>query len=412
MIFCNEIKAIFRFLVYYIYKRRQGNMASLSALGIKPELIRWARERAGLPLDALKKRFPKIELWEKGIKLPTISQLESFATKCRVPFGYLFLEVPPEESLPIPDFRTISRTRLSRPSADLLDTIYTCQQRQTWYREYMMLSKQKSLSFVGKAHIQDSPIEVASIIRNELNLTIHHRNELSSWQKALQKLVEQSESIDILVMISSIVGSNTHRKLNPEEFRGFVLMDDLAPLIFINGADSRAAQIFSLAHEIAHVWLGQSGISNIQIAIPSSKAIERWCNQVAAELLVPLEELKGYYNPYNDFEEELEKLARYFKVSTIVIILRLFDIGALNEAEFLERYTEENERAFQREKAKKGGDFYRNLNIRVSKPFAEALVSSTLEGSTLFTEAYRLLSIKNPRTFEKLAYKLGICLLS
>ena len=214
----------------------------------------------------------------------------------------------------------------------------------------------------------------------------------------------------ILVMVSGVVGSNTHRPLNVEEFRGFALADPLAPLIFINGKDSKAAQMFTLAHELAHLWLGESGVSDTQAATQPDEQIERWCNAVAAELLVPLEQLRPVYDPENELYEEMQRLARRFKVSTLVIVRRLFDLGVFDQETLWATYRAELERVkalSARESS--GGDFYNTLSARTGKRFVKALVASTLEGQTQFTDAFRMLGIKKTATFYAEAQTLGIC---
>ena len=114
---------------------------------VKPTLLRWARYRAGLDLDDLAGRFPRLADWESGERHPTIRQLEEFAKATRTPVGYLFLPEPPTERVPIPDFRTIGNRRIEHPSPDLLDTIYLCQQRQEWYRDFARSQGDESLRF-------------------------------------------------------------------------------------------------------------------------------------------------------------------------------------------------------------------------------------------------------------------------
>lgn len=378
---------------------------------VKPELLRWARERARRTVDSLQKVFPKYEQWERGEARPTLKQLERLAKKLRVPLGFLFLEAPPTEPLPIPDFRTMPQARLSRPSPELLDTIYICQQRQEWYHNYLLSMGETPMPFVGSVTVEDDVIAVAHEIRKQVKLDIEVRRTIPTWTQVLSKFIDQVEQIGVLVMMNGVVGNNTHRKLDPEEFRGFALVDGLAPLIFINGADTLSGKIFTLAHELAHIWLGESGISDARLdAYPEEKA-ERWCNQVAAEMLVPMAVLRENYNPQSDLLQELNRLARFFKVSTLVILRRLFDAEFLDWQTYQQVYEDELKRLLSLEgtvTGESGGNFYRNLSRRVSKRFALALISSTQEGQTLFRDAFAMLGVSKVATFRKFAQELGV----
>ncbi len=375
---------------------------------VHPRMIRWARERAGRDLESLQKKFPKIAAWESGESLPTLKQLENFARTVHVSFGLLFLDSPPDEPLPLPDFRTLFGPP-RRPSPDLLDTIYICQQRQEWYRSYVQSLGEAPLDFVGTASLGDDPDEVAAEIRKQLDFDVAARREMSTWEQALRAFIEQAEESGILVMRSGVVGNNPHRKLNPDEFRGFAMSDAFAPLIFINGADTKAAQMFTLAHELGHLWLGESGVSNAAPDIFPEEGRERWCNRVAAELLVPAKTLRQAYRPQEPLAKEIQRLARVFKVSTLVILRRLFDTGALQKETFWRVYRAEVERLRGlTRRGTGGGDFYRTLNVRISKRFAEAVVLSTLEGQTLFRDAFQMLGVRKQETFDKFARSLGV----
>ena len=376
---------------------------------VNPELLHWALARAGLDADALASRFPKLGKWLGGELSPTLKQLESFATATHTAIGLLFLPEPPEEALPINDFRTIPKARLSRPSANLLDTIYLCQQRQAWYGEYQRIQSGVSLGFVGSSTVDDAIVDAARNIAQTIGFDSAERQQPGSWTEALRHFIAQVEQAGVLVMISGVVGSNTRRPLDPQEFRGFALADPFAPLIFINGKDTRAAQMFTLAHELAHVWLGESGISNIQAATQTDETVERWCNTVAAELLVPLEQIRDSYRADEPIDDAMQRLARQFKVSTLVILRRLHDLGAIDRETLWDIYRKELERlkALSRTTGS-GGDFYNSLGARVSKRFARALVANTLEGQTQFTEAFRMLGIRKSATFYEEAKRLGL----
>ncbi len=378
---------------------------------LEPALIRWARERAGRSIESLRKPFPKIEEWEKGNIQPTLKQVERLAEALHVPVGFLFLEAPPEEPLPIPDFRTMPQAVLSRPSPELLDTIYLCQQRQEWYRQYLLTLGESPLSFVARASLDDDPHSVADEMRTMLGFDVEERRKLPTWNQALSHFIDQVEQLGVLVMVSSVVGNNPRRRLDPEELRGFALVDELAPLIFVNGADTLSAKMFTLAHELAHIWLGKSGISDARLERLADERVERWCNQVAAEILVPVAMLREHYDPHHEQIPELNRLARIFKVSTLVILRRLYDARFLDWDTYQQVYEKELRRLLSYERpatGEGGGNFYHSLSRRVSKRFARALISSTLEGLTLFRDAYHMLGISKNKTFERFAQELEV----
>ena len=338
---------------------------------------------------------------------PTLKQVEAFAKVTRTPIGLLFLEEPPIERVPIPDFRTIANVHLSRPSPDLLEIIYLCQQRQGWYRDYAVSTREPALEFVGSARLGDDIVQTAATMRKFLGFDVAERRRLATWTDALRHCVGQADALGVLVMASGVVGSNNRRRLDPQEFRGFALVDPLAPLIFINGADTKAAQMFTLAHELAHLWLGQSAVSDTDARAAPDQEVERWCNRVAAELLVPLVALRNELDERAGLRDELQRLARHFKVSTLVILRRIHDAGHLTRDELWAAYDAELARLRTVSKGG-GGDFYLTLGARVSKRFARAMVVSTLEGRTSFTETFRMLGLKKMSTFNELGRSLGV----
>ena len=392
-------------------------MSKHSRVTIQPNLLTWARERAGLSLDSLANKFPKITEWEAGELRPTLKQIEDFSKSVHVPIGYLFLPEPPRESLPIPDFRTVSDRAITRLNVNLLDTIYLCQERQAWYRDYARLQRFTPMDFIGGAKLSHAPIEAAKAISTRMNLSMDERSRLPSWAEALRRLMAQAEGLGILVMASSIVGGNTHRKLEVSEFRGFALVDVLAPLIFINAADSKAAQMFTLAHELAHLWLGESGVSDTEtgnapehLSAGQAGEVEHWCNAVAAELLMPMQAIREAYQRNTPLTDEIQRLAKRFKVSTLVVLRRLFDAGFLDEETLWQNYRQESERIanLDRGGSSGGGNFYRTFEVRNGKRFARAVIASTLEGQTLFQDAFRMLRVKNSATFYRAARELGV----
>lgn len=379
----------------------------MSRVNIKSEMLNWACQRSGKTFDALRKRFPKIDLWDKGEVQPTLKQLEQFAKATYTPIGFFFLQKPPVEAVPIPDFRTVGNKFIGHPSPDLLDTVYICQQRQEWYRDYARMAGEKPFSFVGSVDPNDKVEEVAAKMRGALGFNVEERRQIPTWTDALRRFIDQGDSIGILVMVSGVVGSNNKRRLDPQEFRGFALADEYAPLVFINGSDTKAAQMFTLAHELAHIWIGQTAVTDAQALQLPDNAIERWCNLVAAEFLVPLSILRIEYKKTNGLSDEANRLARVFKVSTLVMLRRIFDAKGITKDQFWQAYHEELERLGSLPSGS-GGNYYLTQAARVSKRFARALVSSTLEGQTLHRDAFRMLGFSKLETFKDLGRSLGV----
>ena len=380
----------------------------MTRVAIQPEMFRWARDRARLDNLALMARFPRLAAWEAGETQPTLRQLEDYARATHAPVGYFFLPEPPVEPLPIPDFRTVADRVIARPSPNLLDMVYACQQRQDWYRDHAQVTGQSPLPFVGSLTLGTSPLEAATQLREALDFSVEERRACTTWTEALRRFIEQADRIGVMVMVSGVVLNNNTRPLDPQEFRGFALSDALAPLVFINGADSKAAQMFTLAHELAHLWLGQTALSDVSADVAPNNATEIWCNQVAAELLVPMESFRAELVADEPIGATLKRLARHFKVSSLVILRRLLDAGNIDRAVFFAAYRAELARLREIEASGTGGgDFYRTTAARVSKRFARALVESTLEGRTLFRDAFHMLGIAKTSTFNEFGRSLG-----
>jgi hypothetical protein len=182
---------------------------------VNPELIVWARERSGIAVEDLQQRFPKLDEWERGQLEPTLKQLEGFARATHTPVGLLFLDEPPEDRIPIPDYRTMGDTGILKPSPDLLDTIFQCQQRQEWFRSFAQVDQEPLIPFIGSLTTATPVVDAADVMRRTLRFDIPERG--LTFTGALRLLADEAERLGVLVMINGVVGSNTHRKLVPRD---------------------------------------------------------------------------------------------------------------------------------------------------------------------------------------------------
>ncbi|GGM74986.1 DNA-binding protein [Dyadobacter beijingensis] len=335
-------------------------------------------------------KVPNIEKWITGEKIPTVKQLEDFSRKVHLPFGYLFLPEPPKEKLPIPFFRT-GKGPFSKVSLNVYDTILLVQHRQEWLKSHLRDNGFSDLSFVGKYNADSAVSEVVSDMRQTLRLAENWASNFPNWTSAMDHLVEHIEDSGIITVFNGIFENNTHRKIEVDECRGFVLVDKLAPFMFINNADGKAAQMFTLAHELAHVWLGQSAGFDFRELQPSDEAIERFCDQIAAEFLVPGKHFQEVWRTYSN----IPQAARYFKVSEIVIARRALDTGKINRQQFLKFYNQYISREIEiKENRSSGGDFYATTKKRLSITFASHINNAVKSGKLLYRDAYKLTSLK------------------
>ncbi len=368
---------------------------------ISPKILVWGRERLGYSVEKLSRaiqvKTERLLKWEEGELKPTFRQAQKIANTLKIPFAYLYLSNPPKEEIPIPDLRIVTGIRDRKLSPDFHDLFHSIKRKQDWYREYLEFHNIQKHGFVGSCLPDSDPVQIAQDIKNTLKIDKSVHMKTHSWTEYLRLLVDKIESIGVLVFRSGIVGNNTHRPLDVAEFRGFAISDDLAPVVFINTKDSKAAQIFTLIHELVHIWLGQSGISDITSEITVSEIdnkIERFCDLTAAEFLVPKSEFKRIWNYSRDIQNNIQQLARDFRVSTVVILRRGLELSLISRKDFITHLEIEKSKQIKTEKGKSGGDFTKTFSARNGRLLLNAVFESVLDSTLMFREAAGILDIK------------------
>lgn len=359
-------------------------------VNIKSNMFTWAIARAGYELSDFVIKFPKIQDWIDQKKKPTVKQLEAFSRKVHLPFGYLFLPEPPKESLPISFFRTNNGGQ-NNVSINVYDTILLMQQRQDWLREYLIENDFQPLPFVGKFRNSQNYNEIVADIRNTLGLHNDWASSFKTWQEALDHLAQKIENIGITIVFNGVVENNTSRPIIVDECRGFVLVDSVAPFMFVNNSDGKAAQLFTIMHELAHIWTGHSAGFDFRQLLPANDPIELLCDKVSAEFLVPAESFVKVWR----IRPSIAITARHFKVSEIVIARRALDLGYLTRPEFFAFYNEYSKREFlKKENQGDGGNFYATAKKRIGLSFAAHVNQAVKSGKLLYRDAYKLTSLK------------------
>lgn len=364
---------------------------------VTPSVVTWAIENSPLTRAEIAKKLKlspdQLRSWERGVH-PPFGKAEALSKALGVPFGYLFLSEPPQVDLPLPDFR--AKGHRVRPSTEFLQLLNDVLVKQDWYRDYLNESMRPAkLKFVGSFDHKSSVSAVATDIRKTLEITAALRTGIGSHSDYLSTLARHAEGVGILVMRSSIVGNVTRRSLPLDEVQGFAIADELAPVVFINSADYKAAQIFTMAHELAHIWIGQSAITTPDQVSPGTNAVEAFCNRVAAAVLVPRSEFIGAWKSLSANEPRLNMLAKRFWVSTLVVLRRAHELELISDAEFA-RLLREERRAVTKGAKPSGGDFYRNVFVRMGARFTYTVLGEVNRNSLLLRDGARLLGVSVP----------------
>lgn len=373
---------------------------------LQPSVLKWAREKASLTVEELAKKLQvppaSVLQWETDGRIP-MSKIAPLAASTNLAFGYLMLPSPPNEVVPIADYRTIGNYRRNNPSGELLDVLYQSQLRQDWFRNYVIEGGGEKLPFVGSVDIGTPYKETARMIARTLNIGSTLNSKCKDWEEAFRRTIERIESGRILVSKSGMALGNTRRTLKVEEFRGFALVDAYAPLVFVNNADASSAQMFTLMHEIVHVWIGQTSLNNLDATFAATDATEQYCNQVAAEVLIPEQEMSARWDRHQG-KHQLSTLANFYKVSKIVTARRAKDLGLISWDEFMGIFQEETAAT----KKGKGGSYYRNAQVASGRRFAVAIIKDAKTGRTTYKDAMYLLNIPKIDNFRKFANSLSI----
>ena len=366
-------------------------------IDIPPDLIVRAIERAGYVVEEFVASYKPAAKWLIGDRQPTVRQLQDFSKKVRVPFGYLLLKKLPEDHLPIPFFRTATNSTTRNVHPAVHDMVRLLLERQDWLANYLRENGEAPLPFAGRFQLgKVSDDKLAEDIRATLGLSLGWAKSYPNYSQALRGLVSAVEAAGIYVTFNGVVGQNNHRPIPVDVCRGFVLVDKYAPFVFVNNSDYKGAQLFTLMHELVHIWLGESAGFDLRGILPADDPLEQCCNRVAAELLVPASVLLEEWTLTTDFHA----LAKQFKVSPVVVARRALDLNLINKESYFEFYRtyiakiELLKKQKSQSDDKVSGNYYNTMGVRLSPRFLSWIDTAVHQGKLTYLNAYRLTGLK------------------
>ena len=373
---------------------------------ITAKVFKWARESAKMTEEIAASKvavsIDKFKDWENGEDFPTIRQAQTLAKAYRRPFALFFLPDVPTDFQPLQDFRKTGSKELSTSSIFIIREI---QQKQAWISEVNEDNNENRVPFIGRFTIKDNPVLVAKDILATLNinpLNYKSNNPIIEW-------IDKAESNGIFISRTSFIHSRL--KLDSNEIQGFAIADNFAPFIFINSDDWNAPQLFTLVHELSHLWIAETGISNdVEPSIKNVgdyNPIELFCNEVAANALMPKEFIDSLDSKAFDNAKEVFKNAKMIGVSSFALLVRALNLNIISLSaykqlkqladieynEFLKR--EEAKKIKQKEKEKRGGPNYFLLQLnRNSRLFTQTVLDAFRGGVIEPSMASNLLNVQ------------------
>ncbi|MEK4168380.1 ImmA/IrrE family metallo-endopeptidase [Staphylococcus sp. FSL W8-1268] len=375
---------------------------------VNSEVLKWGIKVSGKNYNQVKEKFKKIDNWMKNESSPTFNQLEQLSSYLNLPFGYLLLDTPPKEDIELLNFRTIDSEEHGEPSRELIDTIYDMETKKEWMREFLIEEGYAKNSIVNSINLEDDFNVSSNKIREILGLPIEWYLEKKA-KDSFNYLKDLISYNGILIMQNGIVKNNTRRRLDINEFRAFCLIDDYAPLIFLNNRDSINGKKFSLMHELVHIALGKQNIFNDNNEFRHKyDKIETYCNKVAAELLIPTD--KFYDKWKNGLEkilvDKIYSLSKYFQSSNVVVARKALDNDFIDK-EIYNKVVKEAKHSYEisLKKRKSGGNYINNTIAKLDNNFTLAISSGVEKGSTLYSDIYKLTGLKRG-TFDEVINRL------
>ena len=372
-------------------KKGGAGMSQAVRYEVKQDVLLWAIEESQKSMSDIELKFPQINEWICGTAAPTMKQIENLANYLKTPFGYMFLATPPKTNVMKAEFRSIGN-KLPVVSKNLKDTLLEMDRNRSWMSEFRKELGWDKLdiikNFERNSGDNSTIIEVAQLAKKLLGLEGDWYLKYSTHEKAYNFLREKLEDVGILVMQNGIVGFDTHRKLEINEFRAFMLYDDYAPLIFINGTDSVAGKIFSLMHEFVHILYQQDDIIS-ESNVADIKANERKMNQIAAEILIPQKVIEKKWMELQGKNEleRIDSISKTLKVSSYAVAVKLNEMNMIADSIVPVIAS----RSANIARSTSGGDFYKSYYAKMSSTFLKSVVSQTESGNLSYTYAFKLL---------------------
>jgi len=390
---------------------RGGENMVTARIDVKPEILQWVQNNTGTVLNDT--WIEKINKWLNNDGKPTVNQLKELSRKAQIPFGYFFLDNVPNEDLPLLKFRTVNNVDIDRPSRNLIDVIHSMEIKQNWVSDYRKQNDYPTSIFSNGYKLIENldcmnEEQIAEKIMNSLDLKLGWNTELKN-RKSFNLLRSKLDQVGVVVMYSGIVGSNTHRALSQSEFRAFALDDKYAPLIFINSNDSYNAMLFSLVHELIHIWYGTSELynddfkNNYQVLNPKS---EQDINHISESIIFPKnlfldrwkrQEVTGI--------DRIKSVAKYFDASPLSTGIRAHRLRLISQDDVKRLKTELNQE-YQRNKRHQkeigGGNYYATKAAQIDSAFAMEVERGVNSGNLGFNSAFELLGVKNSTAFDRL----------